>query len=524
MKRLKVGIIDFVTNTPHEVWFQRQVMGPGFAALMPQCVGAWAEELGCEVFYETFTGGEDLLRCVPEDIDVLFLSFFSRASYLAYGVSRYFRAKGVVTVAGGPHVRSFTEHARAFFDYVCHFTDRDTIRTILTERARNEPAVVMAAKGQPKALPGVRARARFIDVNIQKGTWLFRVVPVIGSLGCPYTCHFCVDATVPYEPLPFEGVVDDLRYSQERWGPKVLIGWHDPNFGIRFKEAMAAVEASGTSLMHVAESSLTILKEENLPALKKNGFVAMLPGIESWYDFGGKGRAKGATGEDKLARVSAHLRQILEYIPYVQTNFVLGLDGETDEAVELTCRFIDEVPGAFPGYSLVSDFGNSPLSARLQREGRTLPVPYPLLDNNFAINVRLEPNDPIGYYDRVIRVMEHSWSPRALWRRVMANRHPIAKIINLLRGFDEGRGRLRHYRRTRARLQEDTSFLAFHKGEKVLPPQFFFDAVRKQLGPYAELLPPELLTPEGFVRSTEPVRVGPQIIPEVKERSLPALG
>ncbi len=49
---------------------------------------------------------------------------------------------------------------------------------------------------------------------------------------------------------------------------------------------------------------------------------------------------------------------ILRYIPYVQTNFVLGLDAdEGDEPFELTKKFVDLTPGAFPGYSLFRHSG-----------------------------------------------------------------------------------------------------------------------------------------------------------------------
>src|ERR1044072_1081948 len=106
MKRLKVGVLEFVTNTPREPWFQSHVMQPNLAGVMPQSVAAWAEELGHQVFYDTYTGIEELTECMPDDLDILFLSCFSRASFLAYGVSLAYRKKGVVTVLGGPHARS----------------------------------------------------------------------------------------------------------------------------------------------------------------------------------------------------------------------------------------------------------------------------------------------------------------------------------------------------------------------------------------------------------------------------------
>ena len=71
---------------------------------------------------------------------------------------------------------------------------------------------------------------------------------------------------------------------------------------------------------------------------------------------------------------------ILRYVPYVQTNFVLGMDSdEGPEPFELTKRFLDLAPGAFPAYSLLSAFGRAaPLNLEYQRAGRVLPLPVPL--------------------------------------------------------------------------------------------------------------------------------------------------
>ncbi|MFZ5469883.1 MAG: radical SAM protein [Myxococcota bacterium] len=512
MKRLKVGILDLLTNTPNEPWFQSHVMAPNFASITPQCVGVWAEELGHDVFYETFTGREDLERCLPEGLDVLFLSCFSRSSFLAYGLSAAYRKKGVVTVLGGPHARSFPEHAREYFDYVCLLTDKPLIQGLFQGLSRQERGVVLGAKGQPGSLPGVRARARFIDVGMNKGTSLFRVVPMLGSLGCPYTCGFCIDAPIPYKPMPFDVLVDDLRFAQERYGKNTVVGWHDPNFGVRFRDYMGAIEASGTQLMHVAESSLSLLKESNLQALKKANFVAMLPGIESWYECDAKGGAGKVFGEAKVKHVAEHVNLIMSYIPCVQTNFVIGLDSDVgEEPWRLTKQFVDLAPGAFPGYSLISDFQNAPMSADLAAANRVTKVPYPLLDNNFAINVRLKNYSPTEYYDRLIDLMEHTWSWGALWRRAWANRRWAVKAINFGRALSEGRGRLSHYRYMRRQLDEDREFSAFARGESEVPPTFFFTAIKEQMGKYAALVPADLLTPLGFVRSVEKIAPAPRI-------------
>ena len=49
---------------------------------------------------------------------------------------------------------------------------------------------------------------------------------------------------------------------------------------------------------------------------------------------------------------------IFKYIPYVQANFVVGLDCDAGtEPFELTKKFINDTPAVFPGYSLLSAFG-----------------------------------------------------------------------------------------------------------------------------------------------------------------------
>ena len=80
-------------------------------------------------------------------------------------------------------------------------------------------------------------------------------------------------------------------------------------------------------MRHIAESSLSLLAEPHLKRLQQNGFEAILPGIESWYDLGNKSKTR-RTGMDKVEQVSEHVNLILRYIPYIQTNFVLGLDGD----------------------------------------------------------------------------------------------------------------------------------------------------------------------------------------------------
>jgi hypothetical protein len=496
-KSLKIGIIDLITKKPTHALYAR-MMNPNFASIMPQVVGVWAEEMGHQVHLVTYTGFEDLQRELPQDIDILFLCAFTQAALLAYSISNLFQKQGVVTVLGGPHARAYAEDARNYFDYVVGFTDKTLIYDLLQGFSRHPgEGVMLSAQQQPATLPGVRERWKFIRQTLAK-THFFHIVPMIGSLGCPYKCSFCIDSTVDYQTLPYDQLREDLVFLQKQF-KQPAVGWHDPNFGVRFNDYMEIIEAAVKpgAIRFIAESSLSLLSEPHLKRLQRNNFVAMLPGIESWFDCNDKAGQRQRFGMEKVKAVAEHVNLITHYIPYVQTNFVLGLDVDSGALpFELTKRFLDLAPAAFPGYSLMTAFGNSaPLNLELQRQGRVLDVPFHFLDNHSALNVRLENYSYLEFYDHLIDLVRYSFSPRAIWRRWQANTHPLPRWMNLIRAISsEGRGRHRHHSKIRHLLATDREFSEFFSGESAVPPSFYRDTIKKQLGSFYEYLPPGVLT------------------------------
>ena len=380
MKKLKIGIVDLVTKGPTRTLYAR-IMHANLASIMPQVIGTWLEQDGHDVSFVCYTGFEDLEKELPADLDLIFIGAFSQAAQLAYAISNMYRSRGTVTVLGGPHARCYPQDSSKYFDYVLGFSDRDTIRQVVSDCSRNDEGVRIHNAKQPDFLPGVEERWRFVEPTLDKAP-LLKIVPMLGSLGCPYTCSFCIDSTVPYSPMDLDVLKSDLQFLLTKF-ERPRIAWHDPNFGVRFDEIIGAIEDAVPvgSIDFIAESSLSLLAENHLKRLQKNSFKAILPGIESWYDMGNKSKSQSRKGIDKVNQVAEHVNLIQEYIPYIQTNFVLGLDcDEGSEPFELTKKFVDMSPGAFPGYSLLSAFGEAaPLNLEYQKENRgtTLPIPLP---------------------------------------------------------------------------------------------------------------------------------------------------
>ncbi len=492
MKKLRIGIVDIVSRGPTKALYAR-VMNANLASIMPQVIGTWCREEGHDVTFVCYTGFEELLTELPEDADLVFIGAFTEAAHTAYALSALFRSRGAITVIGGPHARCYPEDARRYFDYVCGFTDRETLRDILQDRARHRPlGRHVTARQQPRALPGVRERWQFIEPTLKKAPYI-KMVPMLGSLGCPYTCSFCIDSVVPYQAMDTDVMREDLRFLLGKF-EKPLVGWHDPNFGVRFDETLGVIEEAvpAGKIDFACESSLSLLSEPHLKRLGKNGFKAVLPGIESWFELGNKSKTGARQGMEKVRQVSEHVNQILRYIPYVQTNFVLGMDSdEGPEPFELTKRFLELTPGAFPGYSLLTSFGRAaPVNLEYQRDQRVIPLPFHFLNNNQSMNIKPRNYGWTEFYEHVIELTRVSFSWPAVARRFGATKGAIPKLLNLVRAVStEGLGRLAYHRGVKQRLQTDPAFVDYLERRTTELPPHYVEFVKQDMGPLWEFLP-----------------------------------
>jgi hypothetical protein len=260
---------------------------------------------------------------------------------------------------------------------------------------------------------------------------------------------------------------------------------------VRFDDYMNVIEevVPPGRIRLIAESSLSLLSEAHVKRLQSNGFDALLPGIESWYELGNKSKTGAAVGEAKVHQVAEHVNMVLRHVPYVQTNFVLGLDSDRGaEPFELTKKFLDLAPGAYPAFSLLTAYGQAaPLNLELQREGRVLPFPFHFLDSNHAMNVR-----PLNYtwpefYDHAVDLTRYALSGARVRRRFWANRGIGARFFNAMRAISSNR--VKYQAKIRRLLDKDLPIRRFMDGETAELPWFYQRRVRASLGAFWEALP-----------------------------------
>lgn len=488
----RIGVLELLVASPWRRGLDRFTatrIAPQLVSVMPQAVAAWCRRAGHRVHYAVHTGEPRPEALLPDDLTLLFVACHSRASGLAYALATLYRRRGVVTVIGGPHASAFPADCARFFDIVVERADEALIVEIARDpRARRGR---WSSDGPLRELPSVEERLPELQRSVLRDGRPHRAttIPLLASTGCPYTCDFCIDWDRPYQPLSNDALLADLRFAAQRW-PGTRLGFHDPNFAVRFESLLGTLEATPRERRspYVMQSSLSILKDEaRIARVAASGCIYTAPSLESWGDYSDKAGVQSATGRSKWNRVMEQIEQIYARIRGLQVNFIFGLDGETAEQLELTAAFQRRAPYVLATGTIAMPYGGTPLHARMRAEGRLLGALPPMF--YYAPYVATVPRNEsvLALYDRLIRAFEQLARWRVVTRRLTSDLPWSLQLLHNVRSIEE-RGRVRALRAVRRALQRDRELRAFHDGERAELPSFYTQLARAGLGRYAELL------------------------------------
>lgn len=493
MKR--IGILDLGAAKSTKRWAHYLGLPEKkqYVSVTPQAIAVWCRQLGHSVYYAAYYGAGEPKAKLPNDLDVVFISAHSNLAPLAYALSKLYKREGTLTVIGGPHAKSFPRDALRYFDLVVLECDKALVRDIVEDRFR--PCSIISSSKPYQDTPTIEERLPEIRASVfLKGKpFVYSLIPMLASMGCPYTCNFCTDWNNPYRPLSADRLREDLRFASERL-PGVKLIFYDPNFGIRFDETLALFETitpDRRSPYSIETSLTTVRSADRLKRLRDTHCLAIAPGIESWTQYSNKAGVGKATARDKLDQVVDHLHTIHEYVPYIQTNFIFGLDTDSgDEPFELTKEFLLRAPFAFPTLNIPMAFGGTPLFDTLLREGRLLrKLPFTFYVVPY-LTLILKNYDPIAYFSKMLDLYSVLFSRELLLARGRTDSPVSVKIVNYYRSL-VFYGIYRAMQDTLRTLQNDRQFLEFHSGTSDVLPDLYALEYKKQLGIYAELMPLE---------------------------------
>jgi radical SAM superfamily enzyme YgiQ (UPF0313 family) len=497
---VRVGILDLLgppARRPVDLGYQVAITKQ-YASITPQAISVWCRRQGHETFYATYYGVGKPHRMLPVDLDVVFISCYTQVSHLAYALAKIYRGAGVRTVIGGPHARAFPVDCLRFFDLVVRECDPELIEDIVT--GQHDPGTMISSNRPFDDVPTVEERMPEIRASAffwGRGRLPLSAVPMLASTGCPYSCDFCIDWNSTYRQLPADRLKADLDHLSAHL-PGTLVVFHDANFAVRFDEVFATLEAQPPDRRppYIIESSLTVLRGDRPRRLKDTNCAMVAPGVESWTDYSNKAGVGRTAGAAKVDRVAEHFAQLAENVPYLQANFMFGLDtDEGDAPVELTKRFMDKAPFAFPTINIPVPFGGTPLHDQLAADGRILTaMPFSFYYAPYLVTT-IKNYDPVTYYEKLIELYSHAASPQMLQRRLRTTTHRAIAYVHRARTASF-RADVRSFRRIVAMLRSDPEFLAFHEGRSSTLPEHYRAIGERMLGRYGELLSPAERTPD----------------------------
>lgn len=488
---MRIGVLDLLRSEGRLPAGQRayaHIITKQYASIMPQAVSVWCRQWGHEVFYATYFGQRAPERLLPPDLDVVFVASYTGAAPLAYALAKLFRAAGALTVIGGPHAKAFPEDCLRFFDVVVRQCDRTLVWEILHDR----PVGMIVSSPRPlQDLPTVEERMPEIRRALfaRGRPWVGANIPLLASVGCPYTCNFCSDWDTPYALLPADRLEADLRYIATHF-PRAMVSFHDPNFAVKFDAVLGVLERlpPGRCPRYLIESSLSVLRGPRLERLRNTRCLFVAPGVESWTAYSNKSGVRGAAdGDEKLAAVVEHFRLLHGYVPGIQANFIFGLDDDAGDApLARTKEFIDRLPYVWPTVNIPVPFGGTPLYDAYLTGGRVLTaMPFVFYYAPYLVTT-LANYDPLEYYDRLTGLYAHIASPRLTARRLRMTPGRL-KPVWAIRSWG-ARAMRRDLRRLRDALAADPDLRAFHEGRRPDLPRFYRAEFDRILGPYAALL------------------------------------
>jgi radical SAM superfamily enzyme YgiQ (UPF0313 family) len=200
----------------------------------------------------------------------------------------------------------------------------------------------------------------------ERGMWR----PVQATRGCPFPCDFCSVQSFfqrSYRKRPVEGILRDVRAAKAT-GSR-YITFLDDNIGVDwkfFQELMTALIPE--KIIWASQCSLHIADKPDMLALAyRSGCRILSFGLESLSRANVMSVSKTFNHPDRYPSL---LRCITEHGIAVSTEMIVGLDGDTEETFDDTCRFLVENRVPLPRLYILTPVPGTPMYRQFVAEDR----------------------------------------------------------------------------------------------------------------------------------------------------------
>ena len=309
---------------------------------------------------------------LPGGVDLAVISSYSAQIDEAYELARQLKARGILTVLGGPHVSALPEEAARFCDAVVIGEGECSWAHVVADAERGCLQSVYQAKKEGFDLSDAPMPA-FELLDISK----YNRLTVQTSRGCPHHCEFCAGSvllTDQYKQKPAVKVLEEIDRICALWERPFIEFADDNSFVNRsyWKTLLPSLKDKG--IKWFAETDISIAEDEELlDFMRAAGCVQVLIGLESPVESGLQGvELLHDWKHKKFASYKKAIRIIQSHGITVNGCFVIGLDGHTTDIFDQVFSFVKETELYEVQVTILTPFPGTPLYDRLEREGRLL--------------------------------------------------------------------------------------------------------------------------------------------------------
>jgi radical SAM superfamily enzyme YgiQ (UPF0313 family) len=325
----------------------------------------------CDVEYIEVEGVAGMKE-LPDGFDLVGISSYSAQIDEAYELASRYKAKGIPSVLGGPHVTSLPDEAAGYCSSVvvgegeACWPDlvRDFRKGRLAERYDSRNADYDLVKSPMPAF-GLLDISKYNRLTVQT------------SRGCPHRCDFCAGSnllTTHYKQKPAARVLAEIDQILQVWKHPFLEFADDNSVVNRayWKELTSQMISRKTRWF--TETDISVAEDsELLTLMRRSGCAQVLIGLESPVEAGLVGIELNSDWKlRKFPDYKDAIEKIQSHGISVNGCFVIGLDGHTPDIFDQVYEFVRDSGLHEVQVTILTPFPGTPLYDRLAAEGRLL--------------------------------------------------------------------------------------------------------------------------------------------------------
>ena len=306
------------------------------------------------------------------DFDLVAISTYSAQIFEAYELASRYRAKGVKTVLGGPHVTCLPDEALEHCDAVVVGEGEPVWNEILSDAANGGLKKIYNSFDENFDLADSQM-PRFDLLDPQK----YNRLTIQTSRGCVHKCEFCAASLLicdKYKQKPKDKVLAEIAEIKKIW-KHPFIEFADDNTFVNKEYWKELLKALKDEHIHwFTETDISVSEDDELLTLmRQSGCQQVLIGFESPNNNGLNGLELKSNWKLKQKdKYMAAVEKIQSHGITVNGCFILGLDGHDKTIFDQVFEFVKKSGLYEVQITILTAFAGTPLYQRLLKEDRII--------------------------------------------------------------------------------------------------------------------------------------------------------